>query len=139
MSIIYFRKSPNEAWATIPAIKGADGHTPIKGVDYFTEEEIEEIKQEISAGDIDLTGYATEEYVNDAIDAINILEVIDLAGYATKYYVDDAIGAIEIPEAVDLTGYAKTEDIPDVSKYQTDEQVAAAINEALGVIENGTY
>jgi len=49
MSIIYFRKSPNEAWATIPAIKGDDGYTPIKGVDYFTEEEVEAIKAELEA------------------------------------------------------------------------------------------
>jgi hypothetical protein len=56
----------------------------------------------------------------------------------TKEYVDNAIGAIEIPE-VDLTNYALKSDIPDVSAYQTAEQVSTAINEALGVIENGTY
>lgn len=57
---------------------------------------------------------------------------------ATKEYVDKAIGAIEIPE-VDLTNYALKSDIPDVSAYQTAEQVSTAINEALGVIENGSY
>lgn len=62
----------------------------------------------------------------------------DLSGFATKEYVDSAIGAIEIPE-VDLTDYALKSDIPDVSAYQTAEQVSTAINEALGVIENGAY
>lgn len=38
-----------------------------------------------------------------------------------------------------LEGYAKTTDIPDVSAYQTAEQVNAAIANYVGVIENGTY
>jgi hypothetical protein len=137
MSIIYFRKSPNEAWVTIPAIKGADGYTPIKGVDYFTEEEIEAIKADISAGDIDLSGYYTKSEVDTLMQGIEIPEV-DLTAYALK---------TDIPS---LEGYAKTADIPDTSSfitigdveakgYQTEAQVLAAINEALGVIENGTY
>lgn len=32
---------------TVPAVKGDPGYTPVKGVDYFTEAEIEEIKAEI--------------------------------------------------------------------------------------------
>ena len=59
-------------------------------------------------------------------------------GLATKEYVDEAIAGIEVPE-VDLTGYAKTEDIPDVSGFQTEEQVQALIDTSLGVIENGSY
>lgn len=43
---------------------------------------------------------------------------------ATHGYVDEAIANIEIP---------------DVSNYQTEAQVNALINTALGVIENGTY
>lgn len=34
---------------TVPAIKGDPGETPVKGVDYFTEAEIEAIKEEIKA------------------------------------------------------------------------------------------
>jgi hypothetical protein len=55
----------------------------------------------------DLEGYATEEYVDNAIEAIEIPEV-DLTGYATEGYVDEAIKGIEAPTP-DLTGYA-TED-----------------------------
>ena len=35
--------------------------------------------------------------------------------------------------------FAKTTDIPDVSGFQTEAQVNTLINNALGVIENGTY
>jgi hypothetical protein len=38
-----------------------------------------------------------------------------------------------------LEGYAKLTDIPDVSDYQTEAQVNDLINQALGVIENGSY
>lgn len=38
-----------------------------------------------------------------------------------------------------LEGYAKTTDIPDVSGYQTAEQVQTAIENYVGVIENGSY
>ena len=67
--------------------------------------------------------YATEEYVNAAINAAKP----DLTDYALKS---------DIPS---LEGYAKTTDIPDVSGYQTAEQVNAAIVEYVGVIENGSY
>lgn len=65
----------------------------------------------------------TEEMVARMIDAA-------IEPYAKK---------TDIPEQPDLSGYALKTDIPDVSGYQTAEQVQAAINEALGVIENGTY
>ena len=38
---------------TVPAVKGDPGKTPIKGVDYFTEEEIEELKAEVRQEVID--------------------------------------------------------------------------------------
>ena len=67
--------------------------------------------------------YATEEYVNAAINAAKP----DLTDYALKS---------DIPS---LEGYAKTTDIPDVSGYQTVEQVQTAIENYVGVIENGSY
>lgn len=50
--------------------KGEKGDKPVKGVDYFTQEDIDSIIEKIEAGDIDLTSYATKEYVNDKIDDI---------------------------------------------------------------------
>lgn len=48
--------------------------------DYLTENPVE----------VDLTGYATEKYVDDAITAIDIPEV-DLSDYYTKTEVDDLL------------------------------------------------
>ena len=76
--------------------------------------------------------YATEEYVNAAINAAKP----DLTGYATESWVE---GKGYLTQHQDLTGYAKTTDIPDVSGYQTAEQVNAAIVNYVGVIENGSY
>ena len=58
-----------------------------------------------------LAGYATEQYVDDAIDDINIPTDVselnndvgyitdsELHGYATEHYVDDAIANIDIPQ-----------------------------------------
>lgn len=67
--------------------------------------------------EVDLTGYATEKYVDDAIAAIPEVDLSDYAkktdipstsGLATESYVDEKFNSIEIPD-VDLTGYA-TED-----------------------------
>lgn len=86
--------------------------------------------QAVATGDddpADLSNYytkaQTEALIDEAIEGIEIPEV-DLTGYATKQYVDDKIDAI--PE-VDLSEYAKTTDIPDVSGYQTEAQVIALI------------
>lgn len=63
---------------------------------------------------VDLTGYATETYVNEAIAAIPEVDLSDYAkkedipstsGLATVSYVDEKFNSIDIPE-VDLTGYA---------------------------------
>lgn len=65
-----------------------------------------------SGSDVDLTGYATEEYVDDAIAAIPPGGgEVDLSGYATEEYVDDAVGAIEIP---DVSNFITAQDIPAI-------------------------
>lgn len=49
--------------------RGADGRTPVKGVDYFTEEDIDNIitRIENSELNIDLTDYATITYVDTGL------------------------------------------------------------------------
>ena len=71
--------------------------------------------------DVDLTDYATREYVDSAIGNIEIPEAdVDLSDYATKKYVDDAIKDIDIPE-VDLTDYATKEHVAtEIAKAQLD-------------------
>lgn len=44
---------------TVPAVKGDPGKTPVKGVDYFTEDEIEELKAEVRQEVID-EGFSLE-------------------------------------------------------------------------------
>ena len=83
--------------------------------------------------EVDLTGYATETYVNEAVSNVKV----DLTGYATEKYVDDAVSAIDIPET-DLTGYATEEYVntaidniehptTDLTGYATEEYVDNAI------------
>lgn len=110
---------------------------------YYTKEETDrQIDNAIDGIDVDLTGYATERYVNDAISAIEIPEETDLSNFYNKQEVDALIP--------DITGFALKTEIPDVSGfttmnaveekgYQTEAQVNTLINTALGVIENGTY
>ena len=90
----------------------------------YTDDEVnywQDLDQRVTA--LEENPYATEEYVNAAINAAKP----DLTDYALKS---------DIPS---LEGYAKTTDIPDVSGYQTAEQVNAAIEAYVGTIENAAY
>lgn len=107
---------------------------------YYTKSETEaKIDEKIAAiPEVDLRDYAKKT------------EIPDVSNFATQVYVNEAIAAIEFP-STDLTGYA-TEDFvkaeiekipqPDLKDYQTADQVQAAITTALGeigVAEEGAY
>ena len=62
---------------------------------------------------------------------------IDTSNYATETYVNQKIAEVEAG-SVDLSNYY-TKDQIDAKGYQTAAQVQTLINNALGVIENGTY
>jgi hypothetical protein len=102
-----------------PGLQGENGYTPVKGVDYFTEEDIASLN------------IVSKEYVDEAIANAELGGDVDLSNYYTKEEVDNKIPSLE--------EYALKNEIPDVSKFQTEEQVAALINEAIGGIENGSY
>lgn len=137
-----------------------------------TEEQAAQIEQnkndiqELKEKEVDLTGYATEEYVTDQIGSITHPEEIYVGStaptdeniklwvdpdaepttkYATEEYVNAAVGGIDLSEYAkksdipDTSNFALKSDIPDVSSFMDADEVAAAINQALGVIENGTY
>lgn len=70
------------------------------------------------SGDIDLSDYATEQYVDNAIANIKFPET-DLTGYATEEFVKDEIAAIQFPET-DLSDYA--------TKNAVSEEIAAAVS-----------
>lgn len=65
MYILNVRENANSPWQTIDALVGP---TPIKGKDYFTEEEINQIKEDV-ANMVD-DDFATKDYVDQAIAAI---------------------------------------------------------------------
>lgn len=117
---------------------GEPGYTPVKGVDYFTDEEIAAITE----------GYATTEYVDKAVENVS---GVDLSEYALKTDIADFVKQSALNSyalKTDLTGYAKTTDLTgyaktaDLANYQTAQQVQAAIEEnlsAIGVAEDGAY
>ena len=102
-------------------------------------------------GTIDTSQYATETYVNEKIAQVEAGSV-DLSNYYTKAQVDAKIPDVTgldsqtwveekgyLTQHQSLANYALKSEIPDVSQYQTATQVQTLINNALGVIENGTY
>ena len=129
----------NEVFEVVRRSKPADyvyTETEIKNYDELAERvaQIEEngisdeavesaIEKYLEENDIrvDLTGYATEKYVDDAIAAIPEVDLSDYAkktdipstsGLATEKYVDEKFNSIEIPD-VDLDGYATEKFVTD--------------------------
>jgi hypothetical protein len=86
---------------TTGQIKIGDGEASWTELSYYT------------SSNIDLSGYATESYVDDAVGSIVIPDVSNF------------ITAEDLPEPVDLSGYALTTDIPDVSNFITVEDIPA--------------
>ena len=67
--------------------KGEDGITPVKGIDYFTEEE----KQEI------IEGLATESFVKEEIAKAQLEDKeVNLDAYATIEFVNEELNKIEL-------------------------------------------
>ena len=79
--------------------------------------------------DIDLSNYYTKGEVDAALGNVSV----DLDGYATEKYVDDAVAGIEIPEP-DLSKYALSADV-EANKVLTD---AHANNEEIHVTAEKT-
>ena len=118
---------------------------------YYTKAQTDEkIQEAVNAiPEVDLSNYATVNYVNNAVSNI---DMPDLTPYALKSEIPDVSSFITAEEAaiyIDstelnnaLANYAKVEDIPDVSAYQTETQVNTLISNALnaiGVAEEGAY
>ena len=94
----------------INGVDGKDGKDGVDGKDFtydmFTPEQLEALRgpqgPEGPAGKdadpVDLEGYATEEYVQDAIRNIQVGEGVDLTDFAKVSYVDEQIAAIEHPQ-----------------------------------------
>lgn len=131
MYILKVRENANSPWQLIDVLvgpRGEDGHTPEKGVDYFTQEDIDFILAEVEKGnyatveyvdqqienipEVDLSNYYTKEQVDTAIENVEV----DLTGYATEEYVNDAIAEAKLSGSdIDLSAYAKTADLAKVA------------------------
>lgn len=85
------------------------GEKPVKGVDYFTEEDIREIAEYIETEGIDLTDYATKEYVDNAIDNIPASPT-----YEAGYGIDINAGTISVDSGVIASHTWVDEEIPNV-------------------------
>ena len=110
----------------------------------------------ISGGSADLSNYYTKEQIDakgyltehQSLKTINGESIVgtgnitisggsaDLSNYYTKTEIDNKG---YLTEHQSLANYALKTEIPDVSQYQTATQVQTLIDNALGVIENGTY
>ena len=98
---------------------GIDGKIPIKGTDYFTDDDKIEIA-ELAAQFVDIPDdYATEEYVINKIAEASLSgSDVDLSGYAQKSEIPTKVSQLEndsnyLTEHQSLDGYAKISDIPN--------------------------
>lgn len=101
------------------SIKKSDTEAP----DYITRDEFDAVFTDLNNGLVET--FYTKEEVDGKIANIEH-PTTDLSNYYTKDEVDGKIPSLD--------GYAKTSDIPDVSGYQTAEEVQSAITEALNAI-----
>lgn len=108
------------------AIEGYFAENPIeKGATDAEKEQIARNTEDIAALKSLSSTYATEEYVDAAIANIEVGGGdVDLTGYATEKWVEDKG---YLTQHQDLTGYAKTEDIPSLNGYATEEYVDNAV------------
>lgn len=113
----------------------------------------------VATGGVDLTNYYTKAEVQDILPVIpkvvsafindaeyTTLSVVKQQGYLTQESLDNYYTKKEVDtkvqgvEDIAQMAYHKADTLQTASKeFQTEAQVKALINEALGVIENGTY
>lgn len=97
---------------------------------YYTKSEVDNKLANIEHPTVDLSGYATEQFVQDAVAAI---PQPDLSGYATDEELLEAIGGIQIPSTEGLATEEFVEEriaeiaIPDTTGLATESYVDEAI------------
>lgn len=115
--------------------KGEDGYTPIKGVDYFTQEDIQEIISQI-----------------DIPPSYDMATALDMSDWESGKVVDAGTLKFDFQSAIyQLNAKANTASLANVAfsgNYNeltnkpviiTESRVNELIDTKLGVIENGTY
>ena len=118
MHILRTRTDANSPWVEIDTLIGPVGPKGEKGEDYIL---TEADKSEI-ADKIDLSTYATQEFVSQKIAEAELAESeVDLSAYYTKSEVDNAIEEAQ----TDLSNYT--------TKAELEAQVKAAVNESVNL------
>lgn len=102
---------------------GADGYTPVKGVDYFTEEDIAALNIP------SIEGLATETFVINKIAEAELNDKeVDLSGYATKDELALKADKSEIPSIDHL---AVKEDVDAALELKADKKAVEAVKAEL--------
>ena len=123
-----------KTWANLIAVadlkgaQGADGHTPVKGVDYFTEADKNEIA-EAAASKVNLSSYRTAE-AQDVIDSGKVDKVTG-KGLSSNDYTDDAKAKVDaIPPNPQYTDTVFSGSYNDLTDKPTIPSVPTATIEA---------
>ena len=114
-----------------PIYRGPEGKKPVKGVDYFTQEDIDSIIAQI--GSIDLDRYATKEYVDDAVEGVVVEEtdptVPEWAKQANKpTYTANEVGALPADTVLFSGNYEDLSNKPTIPVVPTN--VSSFTNDA---------
>ena len=102
---------------------GQDGYTPVKGTDYWTESDVNEIKDYVDEeiGKIDFSDYATKEEIPDISNLATKDEIPDISNLAEKSEIPDISNLAEKSEIPDVSEFATRSELPDVSDFITKE------------------
>ena len=74
------------------------------GDNYYTKDQVDDKLKNVS---VDLTGYATEIYVDEKIASVDVSK--QLEDYAKKEYVDEKVASVDVSDQ--LTEYAKKDEL----------------------------
>ena len=102
---------------------------------YATETYVNTAIQNVQTGGVDLSTYATKTYVDTAVANVSV----DLSGIATELYVNNAVANV----SVDLTGYATQTYVTSALDTAKNEILGGAgaafdtLNELKGLIDSG--
>lgn len=126
----------------VNGVDGKDGYTPVKGVDYFTEEDIASLNIPTKTSQLENdSDFVDSKYVDDAIANIDTSgSDVDLTNYYTKDEIEVLIDQNEpgckIYIAKDV--YSRTTASPDsiYSTSQAGKNILAAVQKAY---DNGDY
>ena len=138
---------------------GADGYTPIKGIDYFTEDEKNEIIEAAKVGassaadisydnnenqieNVETVQKALDFLFDNSLDKIAVENILIGKNYQNKDQVDEAISEaienIDIPE-VDMTGYIKSYNFTVSDKAAITAEDKVRLEEIFANVNSGNY